>query len=164
MGVLSVDEIFPNSTPGSTVAGYGVLLAVLVTVLATVQLPGVGGESFGFPASGETDELRMLVFGFHLATVAAVYVETRPSYRGTEPLWSHLVIGSGLVATLAQVAVVAVAAGTLGGAGFQWAFALLALQIYANSLMVALLIAEAWASRKSKSSSSPVSAALLGGF
>jgi hypothetical protein len=126
---------------------------VLVTVFATVQLPGVGGESVGFPVSGETDELRMLVFGFHLATIVAVGVETGSSYRGTKPLWSHLVIGSGLVATLAQVAVVAAAAGTFGGAGFRWAFALLALQIYANSLMVALLIAEAWASRNSNSGS-----------
>ena len=41
------------------------------------------------------------------------------------------------------------------------AFALLALQIYANSLMVALLIAEAW---NSAGSNTGATAALLGGF
>lgn len=160
MGVLDVHEIFPKSRPRPFIVGYGVLLAVLVTVFATLQLPGIG-ESVGFPESDEANELRWLVFGFHLATVAAVVVETGPRYRGRNQLWSHLVIGSGLVATLAQVAVVAVAAGTFGGAGFQWAFALLALQIYANSLMVALLIAEAW---NSAGSNTGATAALLGGF
>ena len=63
--------------------------------------------------------------------------------------WSTVVIGSGALATIAQAAVVAVAAADAGGdvTAFAWAFATLALQCYADAVLLAMLIAEFWAAR-----------------
>lgn len=153
MGV--VDDIFRRSEPGNAIAVYGILLAAAVTAGVSVQ--AFAHETMGFPASGAAHELRQLVFGFHLATVAAVVVETGSGFRGKRQFWSHLVIGSGIVATFSQTAVVATTVSGAQTGGFAWAFALLAIQSYANALMVALLVAEAWASAGRLADSATVS-------
>ena len=136
-----IDDIFKKSRPGKRIAAYGAILAAVVTVGLFFQ--AIDWKRMGFSES--SSELRWLVLGFHLATVFSVFVETDSKFRGKNQIWSQIVIGSGILATFSQTAVVAT---TVGGgsddSGFAWAFAILAIQSYANALMVALLIAEAW--------------------
>lgn len=149
-GVMEfVADIFPRTRPGSGIVSLGLILAVFVTVLVTIQAfsPATFKIASSEDASSAAEQLRILVFSFHVATLAAVGVEALPGFRGRMPPWSTVVIGSGALATIAQAAVVAVAAADAGGdvAAFAWAFATLALQCYADAVLLAMLIAEFWA-------------------
>lgn len=116
----------------------GLTLGFAVTVLLGFQafLNPDGADGFGY--NGEST-LATSIFALHIATLAFVFGEATV-YKGERSSYAMLTIGSGATATLAQAAL-------LGRSGAEtasenWALAILALQCYANGLMLAIIIAD----------------------
>lgn len=121
---------------------WGVLLMILVTfALATQAFWDMGAEwhndGFG-TGTWSNHDLRYAVFGVHCATVLFVIGDAF-MFNGVKAFYAHFTIGSGLFATLGQVALVAIAANQ---EAFQLSLIALALQCYANALMLAIIIAD----------------------
>lgn len=121
---------------------WGVFLLLWVTfALATQAFWDMGAKwhngGIGTDAWSNSD-LRYTVFGVHCATVLFVIGDAF-RFNGVKAFYAHFTIGSGLFATLGQVALVAIAANQ---EAFQLSLIALALQCYANALMLAFIFAD----------------------
>lgn len=141
MGVR--EENFTRYDLGYGEVAWGVLLALVVTVGLTVQAffaDDVDAKWFTHTTENawNTSDLRYAVFGVHCATLVFV-IGDAVKFNGVEAFYAHFTIGSGLFATLGQVALVALAA---NHTAFILSLSTLALQCYANALMLAIIIAD----------------------
>ena len=140
MGVR--DENFREYPLGYGEVTWGMLLMILVTLgLATQAFWDMGAvwqhTGIGTDAWNNSD-LRYAVFGVHCATILFVIGDAF-IFNGVRAFYAHFTIGSGLFATLGQVALVAIA---VNQEAFQLSLITLALQCYANALMLAIIIAD----------------------
>lgn len=121
---------------------YGVLLAALVTAAVTIQAFAADDSridaQFVSAVPNVAEDVRYVVFGAHVATLAFVLGDAFMFY-GKKAFYSHFTIGSGVLATLGQVALVPLAA---NNTAMVLTIATLALQSYANALMLAIIIAD----------------------
>lgn len=134
---MILDSLFPGGAPSSNTVVLGLTLGFAVTVLLGVQAFHNPDGADGFGYNGEST-LATSIFALHIATLAFVFGEAIV-FKGERPSYAMLTIGSGATATLAQAAL-------LGRSGAEtasenWALAILALQAYANGLMLAIIIA-----------------------
>lgn len=130
---MSVKGIFKNLEVSTFEVAYGVLLGAAVTAM-------LGYQAFAYDHSDYTVDfdLRLVIFVAHVACLLYVIGDAL-YFNGVVPLWAHLTIGTGIFATLGQVAVFTVATTTETQA---LALATLAVQCVANALMLAFIIAD----------------------
>lgn len=141
-------EIFPSKTVGIGGLLLGLVYLVVVWTLLGLQAfqPGAWHPAGSARWEGASEaDLRVAVFIIHSATVLFVIIEAVVAeFRGNNGIYAHFTIGSGILATLLQVVVVASAATT---AAFNFSTLALAFQSYANSLMLGFIIADLRGSR-----------------
>jgi hypothetical protein len=138
------EEIFSYYELGVVEAAWGVVLAILVTTGLTVQaffaddVDAVYFSNNLLSDAWSINDLRYTVFGVHCATLLFVIGDAVRN-NGVKAFYAHFTIGSGTFATLAQVPLVALAANQTA---FILSLSTLALQCYANALMLAIIIAD----------------------
>ena len=141
------EEIFSNYELGFAEAAWGVILAILVTAGLTVQaffaddVDAVWTDFSTMPSINNpwsSSDLRYTVFGVHCATLLFVIGDAVRN-NGVKAFYAHFTIGSGTFATLAQIPLVPLA---FNQTAFILSLSTLALQCYANALMLAIIIAD----------------------
>ena len=130
---MAAKYIFKGNPISSSEVAYGLLLGTAVTAM-------LGYQAFAYERSNYTVEfdLRLVVFVAHVACLVFV-IGDAVKFNGVTPLWAHFTIGSGTFATLGQIAVLAFATTAETQA---FALATLALQSFADALMLAFIIAD----------------------
>jgi hypothetical protein len=121
---------------------YGVFLAAVVTTAVSIQAFAAEDSRIGAEYApteyNVAEDVRYIVFAAHVATLVFVLGDLY-LFHGKKGFYSHLTIGSGVLATLGQVALVPLAANETA---FVMAITTLAVQSYANALMLAFIIAD----------------------
>ena len=130
---MVVETIFENYPVSSFEVAYGLLLGTAVTAM-------LGYQAFAYEHSDYTVDfdLRLVVFVAHVACLVFVTGDA-VKFNGVKAVWAHFTIGSGIFATLGQIAVLAFATTAETQA---LALATLALQSFADALMLAFIIAD----------------------
>tara|TARA_Y100000592_G_scaffold59002_1_gene92375 strand:+ start:388 stop:810 length:423 start_codon:yes stop_codon:yes gene_type:complete len=130
---MAVKEIFAQAQPSKFEVAYGLLLGMAVTAM-------LGYQAFAYEHSDYTVDfdLRLVIFVAHVACLVFVTGDA-VKFNGLNVVWAHFTIGSGIFATLGQIAVLAFATTAETQA---LALATLALQSYADALMLAFIIAD----------------------
>lgn len=134
------DSIFANAKLTHFDVLWGIALLVAVWVFLGIQafqpnswLSGGAKWSSSFEAT-----LRTTIFVVHTVTVVFVAGEAA-EYKGMVGRYAQFTIGSGILATLGQTSLVSLAENAVA---FQLSFVSLALQVYANALMLGFIIAD----------------------
>ena len=134
----TVAEIFESYAVSNAEVAYGVLLGAAVTAMLGVQAFYYHDTAYETAA-----DLRLVVFVVHVACLGFVLGDAL-RFNGIKAIWAHLTIGTGIFATLGQIAVVAAAKEYEEEA---FALATLGVQSLADALMLAFIIADLRASR-----------------
>lgn len=110
------------------------MLALAVSVLVILQLPGV----LGF-AENYDESIVISVAVYHFICIVLVFFEAKiEALQGKKPLYSQFVVCTGLVATLLQSSLLRGS----DGQGFAYALAVLTLQSLANGFMFSKIVSE----------------------
>lgn len=111
---------------------YGAILAIVVTVLLALQIPGVGIVS---GIDNVENTIRYTIFAMHTACLAFVLLEALV-FKAETPFFSQLVVATGFSATVLE--------GVLVGqnVAFEYVFATFFVQNLANGFMFSKIISE----------------------
>ena len=111
---------------------YGAILAIAVTVLLALQIPGVGVIS-GIDNIQET--MRYIIFAMHAACLILVVLEAS-IFKATTPFFSQFVVATGFSATVLQGVILQ------QNAAFEYVFATFFIQNLANGFMFSKIVSE----------------------
>lgn len=128
-----LDDIFPHLKPSRWYGYTGVALALFVTAGVTLQ-------PFAYNAEADVyfERIATAIFALHLSTLLGVCIEAFYT-KGTSPAAGVLTIGSGVLATLLQVALLS---RITNQNNLDGSLIILGLQCAANSLMLSFIIGD----------------------
>lgn len=128
-----LNDLFPKLQPHPLYGWFGLLIAAFVTT-------GVAIQPFVYTQEPDVyfERLALAIFGLHLSTLLGVGIEAFVT-KGRSPAAGMLTIGSGILATLLQVALLN---RIRTPANLDASILILALQCIANSLMLSFIIGD----------------------
>lgn len=111
---------------------YGSILAIAVTVLLALEIPGVKAIS---GIENLNDTIRYVIFAMHITCVLLVVLEARV-FQASTPFFSQFVVATGFSATILQ--------GVLVGQNiaFEYVFVTFFVQSLANGFMFSKIVSE----------------------